>query len=207
DGMSSDMDAQDVIHAINEQGGLAIVAHPYWSVLTMRDLMRLEGHIGIEVYNTSCDYSIGKGHSMVHWDALLSQGRNVWGVAADDVHWHFNDHRPVDACGGWVMVKAPGLTEQNIVSALRAGQFYASSGPTIEDITVTDESVIANISESRTIQFISDAGRGEVFTDPKGKPITSAEFRPKGSEKFLRIQSVAPGGQMAWSHPLWVDGK
>ncbi|MEW6354945.1 MAG: CehA/McbA family metallohydrolase [Planctomycetota bacterium] len=206
DGLASNMDAQDVINAINAKSGIAIVAHPYWSALTIHDLMRLEGYIGIEVYNTSCWHSIGKGHSMIHWDALLSKGRNVWGMATDDVHWHFNDHRPVDACGGWVMVKAPALTEQNIVNALRAGQFYASSGPTIEDITVSDEIVAATVSPSRAIHFICDNGRGEAFTSPEGKPITSAEFKPKGKEKFLRIQTVAPDGGMAWSNPLWVGG-
>jgi len=207
DGITTAMDAQAVIDAVCAKGGAVIVAHPYWSVLTIQDLLRLERYIGIEVYNTSCYFSIAKGHSLVHWDALLSRGRKVWGVAADDVHWHFNDHRPVDACGGWVMVKAPALTEQNVLNALRKGHFYASNGPIIHDVTVGGEIVIAKVSESRIINFIADCARGESFTSLDGRPLTSAEFKAKGKEKYLRIECVRADGQIAWTNPLWVDGR
>lgn len=204
DGITTAMDAQEVIDRVRAKGGEVVVAHPYWSVLTMQDLLRLERYIGIEVYNTSCYYSIAKGHSLVHWDALLTRGRKVWGVAADDVHWHFNDHRPNDACGGWVMVKAPALTEQNILNALRNGCFYASNGPAMDDITAGEATVRARVSESRSINFIADYARGESFTSLDGKPLTKAEFKLRGKEKYLRVECVRADGQAAWSNPLWV---
>jgi len=206
DGLSSAMDAQEVIDGIGEKGGVAVVAHPYWSALTIHDILRLTGYIGIEVYNTSCDYSIGKGHSHVYWDGLLSRGRCVWGVADDDVHWHFNDHRPLDACGGWVMVRAPELTEGSVLDALRNGHFYASNGPMIDEISVGPDSVIAHASDSKTIGFIADASRGESFTSPEGKMLSSAEFRPRGGEQYLRVECTDCDGRTAWSNPLWVEG-
>jgi len=42
---------------------MVILAHPYWSGLTMEELFSLEGPLGIEVYNSTCLRGIGKGLS------------------------------------------------------------------------------------------------------------------------------------------------
>ncbi|HIE52199.1 MAG TPA: hypothetical protein EYP85_10605 [Armatimonadetes bacterium] len=204
EGLSPDLEAQEVIDRVREKGGEVVVAHPYWSALTIHDLLRLEGYIGLEIYNTSCFYSIAKGHSLVYWDALLARGCRVWGIAADDVHWHFNDHRPNDACGGWIMVKAPALTVDNILAALRQGHFYASNGPTIEAIRMGEQSITAQASKSRSINFIADGSRGESFTSLDGRPLSWAEFTPAGKEKYLRVECIRADGTAAWSNPLWL---
>ena len=64
---------------ITAHGGLAVLAHPYWSGLTYADLLQYEGHIGLEVFNTVCEGMIAKGHSSVQWDDLLSRGVLGWG--------------------------------------------------------------------------------------------------------------------------------
>jgi hypothetical protein len=56
------------------------------------DLLILKGHIGVEIFNTSCWLEINKGHSLVHWDGLLRRGQNVWGLATDDSHFFYPDY-------------------------------------------------------------------------------------------------------------------
>ena len=127
-------DPQSVIDEALRQGGEVLIAHPYWSSLTINDILGLEGYLGIEVFNTTCQVSIGKGYSTVHWDDLLVRGKFTFGFAVDDAHWHFNPHRPVDACCAWIMVKAKSLTVDSLMESLKNGLFYSSSGPEIFDV-------------------------------------------------------------------------
>ncbi len=205
DGLSGGMDVQSALDIVLNKGGLSVVAHPYWSGLTARDLLGLRDYIGIEVYNTSCDFSIGKGCSAVHWDTLLAAGRAVWGIAADDVHWHFSDTRPVDACGGWVMVKAPALAPEHILHALRSGHFYASTGAHITNIAMDGEDVVVSVPEARRVNFIANGSAGQSVTNCDGTPLTNVRFTPRGNEGCLRVECIGYDGTTAWSNPLWVN--
>ncbi len=188
--------------AIREMGGEAIVAHPY--DLTINDLLPVEGYLGIEIFNTSVHHAFGRGYATLHWDALLSRGKRVWGFATDDAHWHFNDHRPNDACGGWIMVKAPSLTLPNILDSIRRGLFYASNGPEIKDITITDETVTVRTSDCKSITFVGQNwGTSEKFTALGSRLLSSAEYKRRGTEEYLRVECVTKEGQCAWSNPIW----
>ncbi|MEM2939889.1 MAG: PHP domain-containing protein, partial [Candidatus Bathyarchaeia archaeon] len=90
-------DVQSIIDYSKEAGGLAFIAHPYWSNLVHEDLDKLEGYVGIEIYNTGCDVEVAKGYSLIHWDGLLTLSRKTWGIAVDDSHRYFKP--PIDADG------------------------------------------------------------------------------------------------------------
>ncbi|MGH2369300.1 MAG: PHP domain-containing protein, partial [Chloroflexota bacterium] len=121
--------AQWLIDAIREQGGEAIIAHPYWSGLTLRDVEEVRRHLGLEVYNADTELHIGRGNSQALWDDLLSHGLPTLGVAVDD------SHRPgQDSLRAWTVVRAADRSATAIMAALRAGHFYASTGPEIQDV-------------------------------------------------------------------------
>ena len=196
---------QHLIDAIRAYGGEVILAHPYWSGLSINDMLAIDGYIGVEVFNTSCHYSIAKGYAAVHWDDLLLRGQQIWGFATDDAHWHFNDHRPNDACGAWIMTKAPSLTVKNLMHAITRGEFYASTGPRIENVIVTDKTITVETSEVKAINFIADASRGESFTALSNQDLTHAEYTLRGQEKYVRIECIGRDGKMAWSNAVFVD--
>lgn len=198
------IDAQQAVNAALKQDGVVIIAHPYWSQLTVRDMLNLRGPVGCEVYNTSCEYSISKGFSCAWWDELLLRGNVVWGLAADDAHYHFNDHRPVDTCGAWIMVKAESPALKNILAAVRNGDFYASNGPEIKNVVVRKDTVRVECSPVRIINFIAQQGCGERFTAPVEQRLAGAEYRFKGDEKFVRIECVDFQGKFAWTNPVYV---
>lgn len=197
------VNAQDVIDKIVSQGGIAIIAHPYWSGLNINDLKSINNYLGIEIFNTSCHYSIGKGFSLSHWEDLLLAGYRSYGFFNDDSHWHFNDHRPNDTCGSWIMVKAQELTTENIIGAIKTGNFYASNGPSIENIEVSNGNIYVKCSPVRIINFIGPTSSGESFTAIRSKTISEAEHKLKSSENYIRIECIDHEGHYAISNPVF----
>lgn len=192
---------QSVIDETLDQGGEVLIAHPYWSSLTVNDLLGLKGYLGIEVYNTTCHVSIGKGYSTIHWDDLLVRGKSAFGFAVDDAHWHFNPHRPVDACRAWVMVKAKRLTTESLMDSLRKGLFYSSNGPKILGVEVNDESVYVKTSLAKAVNFIANSELGKRFT-AINEPIEEVKYRLRGMERYVRIEVEDGKGGTAWTNPI-----
>ena len=194
-------DPQQIIDMVRDYGGEVILAHPYWSSLTINDLLRLRDYIGVEVFNSTCHFSIGKGYSLVHWDNLLERGRLTLGFAVDDAHWHFSPTRPVDACYAWIMVKAKELTIESLMDSLRRGLFYSSNGPTIFDVEVNSSFIHVKTSPAKAINFVADRSLGRRFT-ASTEPITEATYKVRGREKYVRIEVEDWEGKMAWTNPI-----
>lgn len=149
----------------------------------------LEEHF-FEVYN---------GHPGVHhegdhqhasverlWDIANTlrvaemKARPLFGLANDDSHNYFGD-RGASPGRGWVMVRAKHLAPESLIRAIRAGDFYASSGVSLADVRysaadgVLEVQVLPDAGESYTIEFIGtlvgyDSRREAVLNDD-GKPL------------------------------------
>lgn len=197
--------AQGIIDLIRSEGGEAVVAHPYWSGLTLNDIALLNGHLGVEIFNSTCYFSIGKGHSVVHWDDLLNKKNLLFGFAVDDTHQHFNEHRQIDICAAWIVAKMPALTEENVMKAIKAGHFYSSIGPAIKDISIEDGKIHVSTSEVKFINFIANAHGGESFMAKSTDFITEAEYKIRGSERYIRVECIDKDGKGAWSNPLLTN--
>ena len=210
---------QEAIDEIKRRGGFAIVAHPYWSGLGPADLLAIRGYAAVEVFNTGCEGEIGRGYSSVHLDDLLARGQATWAVASDDTHWP-----GFDTLHAWTAVRAESLTAEAIVAALHAGHFYASTGPEIYDVRLTDGEVVVECSPAASVALVCDATRGgRVGVGPgqpainaqrrpgrqmreglDGGPLTGAAFRLRGDERYARVQVTDARGRIAWTNPLFV---
>ena len=56
-------------------GGVAYLAHPYWTGVRAGGFELPASVAGIEVFNAGCELEVGRGLSSVHWDELLQDGR------------------------------------------------------------------------------------------------------------------------------------
>jgi len=139
-----------------KDNGFALIAHPYWSKLTMQDLLNITNYLGIEIYNTGCDVEVAKGFSTVHWDNLLTRRVSVYGFAVDDAHWYSN----LDAPGGWISVKVREKNLSELIKSIKEGLFYASTGPAIEKFSHVGNKLEAKFSPSRRIDLVSENGTG-----------------------------------------------
>jgi len=198
-------DPQRVVDEINGLGGVSVLAHPYWSGLSHNDAMAVDALCGVEIYNTSCDYERNTGLSASHVDGLIAAGRRPLIFAVDDHHGADRPTMPVDACGAWIMVRAPSLDEPDILAAIRGGLFYSSTGPQIRGIAVDGEGVIhVECSPARTVSFISTPSLGMKF-HAGGRPLTSASYPGRPGEKYVRIEVTDFEGRSAWSNPIYNE--
>ncbi len=192
-----------VIEEIKRQGGEAVLCHPYWCGHTLLDYLPLSGYFAVEVYNDTC-MGIGKGFSEQAWDDLLDKaGRPVFGIAADDAHG--TEH---DCFHGWVMVKAPELTTDAIMTAFRTGAFYSTLGPELIDFDLADEgggkkSVSVKCSPAQSIVFKAQRSRGKRIVTSEGEALTEATYELPSGIKYVRVEVTDESGKKAWSNPFF----
>ncbi len=181
----------------------AFIAHPYWTSMTHADILGRTGFIGVEVFNWTCESGVGRGDSGPHWDQLLARGERLVGLAVDDAHCHYED-----TLGGWIMVKSEGRAPEAIMDAVVAGSFYASSGPTIEDVTIEDEIVTVKCSPCQAVQVISP-GAGCGTTTHRlardGGPYTEVTLAIAPTWDPFRVECVDDRGRKAWTNPFWRE--
>lgn len=195
---------QEAIDIAAAGSDLAYVAHPYWFGHDFSAFRNLKGHSGVEIYNVTCEYLCGKGPSVAYWDSLLKD-ELTWGFAADDAHWGRDDYG-----AAWVCVKSESLTREAITTALKTGQFYSSTGPSIETLELDDTSVYIKTSPVDRIALVGPGPRGRVVWASEGETISEAEFKFGGNigreTKYLRLQAVDKNGNTAWTNPIvWND--
>ena len=198
-----DLDPQLVIDHVNGVGGIAILAHPYWSGLNHRDMMEIEGYHGVEIYNTSCEYERNTGVSASHIDDIIVMGRRPRIYAVDDHHGAERPLLPLDAAVAWIMVKSKSLGVDDILSSIRRGLFYSSTGPEIRDIAIDDEGVISvECSPAKEISFVSTPSLGIKYY-AEGSPLMSASYPGRPGETYVRIEVTDYAGRRAWSNPIY----
>jgi len=196
---------QEAVNRLRAAGGLVYLAHPYWSGQMSKDLLDLEGCFGLEIYNGSCEVMDCKGLSTVHWDDLLAAGRRLCGLAVDDAHW---GPGPVDADLGWIWVKAPALTQEAILHALKQGHFYASSGPQIHDLQSEEGRVRVRCSPAVAVDFIGWGPLSRRVHAPPGEPLTEVVYRRLHEyQRYVRVACQDNRGCWAWSSPISTLGE
>jgi len=188
---------QDLVDWIIRSGGVAILAHPYWTGLSTEEMLALNGCVAVEVYNTGCEIEIGRGFSYVQWDDLLSRGRRLGAVAVDD------GHRPAfDHLYAWTWIKAPALTRDHILQALRDGCYYSSIGPRLHYVSIQQGRIRVSCSPVRVISVVCNPSEGHQLRAPEGETLTEAEF-PLPRCAYARVQVVDTVGRLAWSNPFF----
>ena len=175
---------QREIDAINAAGALPIINHPNFGDGVQEDeLLEIEGYAHIELFNGHpLVYNFGKeGHIPVEekWDYILSHGKKVYGVAADDSH-RLKTKKAYPG-KGWIMVQAPELSEASVTEAIRAGRFYASTGVFLDECRMTRDSIKVSIDTSMTKTTVAQ-GLGASYLSENGTPGFRIDVVSKGGE-------------------------
>ena len=189
-------DRQTVIDDINRTGAFPVLCHPRWQPrhdhIPQSTLEQLSGYSHLEVYNAGCRPSPGSPDATGNWDILLSQGRTVWGHAADDTH--SEEH----VAHGWDVVFAPERSVEAVLTALREGAFTFSTGVTISEISVDGDSVHVETEDADLIEV--STANGYVVAEVPGNEIT---FSPTPrTEIYCRVTCYGRGRAMAWTQPF-----
>jgi hypothetical protein len=191
------------------QGGVAYLAHPYWSGLAPEHYLGAPDLSGIEVFNGGSEQQQGNGLSVVHWDGVLQAGRACHGIATDDSHYAGQDSRLA-----WTSVRARERSRAGVLDALRSGSFYASSGPQIHDVRVTAGGVDVRCSPAQSVTLRSgrwdgckaNAGalemnwRAAVTERADDGAITAARLEFPEFHHWGRIEVTGRDGTRAWTN-------
>jgi hypothetical protein len=184
-----------------ESGAFVAAAHPEWYGLTENDVLSLGAVDAIEVFNaTSVDHN-DKPAGWYMLDVLLMRGKRYFACATDDAHFKNRN----DSLRGWVMVKSEVLLPEAILVALKAGQYYSSTGPQIFDVQVVPhEKVIVRCSPANAV-FVT--GHGSLSGKTLGSGILETEISIKHftDSPFCRVTVRDEFGGRAWTNPIWFE--
>ncbi len=181
-----------------DAGAFVAILHPHWSGLTEADARTITAAHAVEIYNYGCVVDNDRGEGFLTLEHLLNDGRRLNLIAADDAHFNTPDH-----FGGWVMVKAAKNTPEALLAALKAGAFYASTGPEIHDIRISKDAVEVDCSTAATIIV---QGQGTSMATLHGKSMTTASLSLArlANSPWMRVTVIDRAGKRAWSNPIWV---
>jgi hypothetical protein len=210
-GGSSVLDVvQRNVDAVRKAGGIPHVNHPNfrWSIST-EELQLVRNNRLLEIFN---------GHPMVNnvggggvpgleqvWDAILSSGALLYGIAVDDAHIFKDPGNPAVAGPGrgWVVVRATRLEPGALMDALERGDFYASTGVELSEVETTTDRIRVDVRPTSyskyRIQFIGR--KGQVLQESL-EPSATYTFR--GDEGYVRARVLESNGHMAWVQPVVV---
>lgn len=189
---------QDQGHA---DGQMTILCHPQWSGTFTREFEQLKGNFAMELWNTGCamENGVDVNNGWI-WDELLMQGQKIYGVAVDDGHPAYQH------CQGWVMVNAENNVDA-ILDALKAGAFYASTGPEIYDFWIDDENIAhVKCSPCHHVHFYCGARVMVHQYGEGGRPVEEAAmtFPVPDYFPYLRVEVTDRFGRVAWSNPIFM---
>jgi hypothetical protein len=80
----------------------------------------------------------------------------MYGIGVDDSHnYHEQMLGKSNAGRGWVMVRARHLTPESIMLAMEAGDFYATSGVVLRDVTRTATTLALEIQPEPGVSYVT----------------------------------------------------
>ena len=181
----------DMMQKVRAAGFFVTYNHPAWSRETALEYLGYDGMHAMEICNFSCRTTGAVEYVPAIYDEMLRAGKRIFCTATDDTHCAVTpetgsspavapSYCPTShilgggAFGGFVMIRAEKLEYRALTRALVAGDFYASQGPRIEELTLEDGVLTAKTSPARRILFTfgnqrfahgTFAGRGNVVTE------------------------------------------
>ncbi len=187
-------DVQTVIDKVHEVNGLAVLAHPAWSLNTPEMIMALRDVDATEIYNavSECGQSFRPDSSIII-DMLASRGREYPLLATDDAHYYDD----IDNGKGYIMVESDTNDAQDIKKAILEKRFYATQGPEVHMYREGDKFYV-NCSPVSHIYFVSNMAWAKRATHGEG--LTYAEYQIYPDDLFLRALVIDADGKSAWTN-------
>ncbi len=183
-----------------DAGAYVVIAHPEWNGMTKEDARLIDAAHAVEIYNHGCHIESDRGYGIAVYDKMLNEGKRMTACATDDAHFR----GAPDHFGGWVMVKAQDNEPHALLEALKAGEYYSSTGPELHEFKIENDRIIIECSPASNIIAIGDLTRSRAV---HGDGLTWADlsldrFRSGG---WVRVVVQDAAGKRAWSNPIWLD--
>ncbi len=168
------------------------------------ELAQIDGERFFEVYNghpsvnnegDSLRMSMEKMWDVVNTIRLRNDKPLMFGIGTDDAH-HFQEQGigKANAGRGWVMVQADALSAESIIPAMEEGNFYASSGVMLSEVTFDGNEVTVTVETEEGVSY-----RIDFFGTMKGQELETVEISDPESGEFLAYRYSDEIGQLLQS--------
>ena len=201
------------VNAIKEAGGIASINHPnYKWAYTTSELIQVDGATAIEVFNGIHDTNVygskTRPSSEQIWDAILSSGKLIYGVATDDSH-HYHDFTPqmANPGRGWICVQAESLSAPSIMDSIKDGDFYASTGVYLAELDTSANSINISISTgeddpAKLTEYVTTITgyEGDILYETDSFHVN---YELSKNTHYARATIKSSGGFKAWTQPVF----
>lgn len=186
--------ARIIIDKIHEAGGLAVMAHPAWSLNTYEQLKATLPYDATEIYNSVSEWGMSdRPYSGLEVDELAADEVYLPLLATDDTHYYDGDQ-----CRGRLMAEADAVDRLGLIEAIRQNRFYATTGPELLLERVDEDTVRLTCSPCVRIAFLSHlVWVSERMT--RGEGLTGAVYHFKKNERYVRAEVTDADGHTAYS--------
>lgn len=191
---------QSIIDGIRAAGGIAILAHPAWSLNTPAHAKELQGFAAMEIYNSVSDAGqSSRPYSGYFTDLLANEGIAYPQIATDDTHYYDGS----DETKAFIMVNAENDSSEDLLRAVEEGNFYATQGPELHMRREGDK-IVVDSSPCVRISMFSNAAWAPHRVG-KGTDLTHWEYPIAACDKWVRVEVKDADGKEAWSNVLFLD--
>ncbi len=182
---------------------IAHINHPNFGyAIGLDDMKALKNEQFFEVYNghPAVNNSGNEAHlsTELMWDYInISYLENnkpiMYGLATDDSHhYHVKGSKWSNAGRGWIVVQADTLSTKSLINAMEAGQFYASTGVALQQLTFENNTLSVEVKADENtmykIAFIGckkGQGEPETFNTVEGR---KASFKLTKEMLYVRCK-------------------
>lgn len=184
--------AVDAVYEQRERTGQAMIPHINhpnfrWAI-TGEQLARVERARFFEVYNghphvqnSGDEIHVGLDRM---WDIVLTLRLAeldldvLYGLATDDAHEYGQGPDAAGPGRGWVMVRSAFLTPESLIRAFEAGDFYSSTGVTLNDISFDGRRYAIDIEPEPGITYRTEFIGTRKGYDHHSEPVLDADGNP-----------------------------
>lgn len=193
----------DIIRTANENGFFVSYNHPRWSLENYGQYGQYEGLWGVEIYNTGVNMGGIYEYNIAAADDFLRDGKHIFVTCGDDNH---NVRGLRDSFGAFVMVNARELSYGAIISALLQGDFYTSTGPTIESLVLEGNRVTIRCSEARQICLSTSGRYAQSKIAGEDGLLREAVFDIREDSQYFRLDVIDAFGNRANTQAYSLSG-
>lgn len=186
--------ARTIIREIHRAGGIAVLAHPAWSLNTPEQIAALGDFDATEIYNSVSDWGMSdRPYSGLIVDQIAARGIYPALIATDDTHYYDGDQ-----FRGMIMADADVYDEGGLSRIIRERRFYATMAPEVHLERVDENTVHLRCTPASKIVFPSNLAwtAGRIL---RGEGLVEATYTFKPDEHFVRAEVIDAEGRVGWS--------
>ncbi len=196
-----------IFEQLKNDGYVTVYNHPKWSREFYPDYIKFNGMNCLEIFNYG-SYCVGHDeYNGDVYDDMLLAGKRIFCVAGDDNH-QLVDYVHADMFGGFTVFNADELKYSAIMEAFENGDFYASAGPEIKEISFDEENNVFSIKTGENVKRITlrtGNRHSGAWYNADGSAVDCAEAKLVGNEKFARWEVELFDGKKAFSQAYFLE--